>query len=190
MGVEQTFSFKRNPLILSALIAFSFISGYCQIAPEIENAPALQKSVMLEKNDFNSDNLLASEHRNTDASGFSFLDRNRFSMQQSYSLSYASGGAGSMSSGLYLNTLNYKLSNPLTLSVDLGFYTPISSTIPGARQNTLMSQGTGSSFVLPRVGLEYRPNDRFVMNLDLVNMQDAYKAYGSPYAQPFWNRLP
>jgi len=145
---------------------------------------------MLEKNDFDSQNLLAPEYRNSAASGISFLDRNRFSMQQSYSLSFASGGAGSTSSGLYLNTLSYRLANPLMLSVDLGFYTPISSTIPGTRQNTLMSQGAGSSFVVPRMGLEYRPNENFSMDLEFVNERDAYKAYGSPYAQPYWNRLP
>ncbi len=175
--------------LLTATLIFSAVLGYGQSAVDFENASSKQ-SVVMEKEDFNSENLLAPEHRAASSPGFSFLQKNRFSMQQSYSLSFASGGAGSMSSGLYLNTLNYRLSNPLTFSVDLGFYTPISSTIPGMRQNTLMSQGTGSSFVLPRMGLEYRPSDNFSMNLELYNGPDAWKAYGSPYSQPFWNRLP
>ena len=53
-----------------------------------------------------------------------------------------------------------------------------------------MAQGTGSSVILPRVGLEYRPNENFSMNLELLNGPDAWKAYGSSFSQPFWNRLP
>lgn len=175
--------------LIGILILSALFTATAQSSPEF-SSDSPKQSVVLDKADFNYENLLAPEHRST-VSSFSFLDRNRFSMQQSYSLSFMSGGAGSMSSGLYLNTLNYRLSNPLTFSVDLGFYTPISSTIPGMRQNTLMSQGgAGSSFVLPRMGLEYRPSENFSMNLELYNGPDAYKAFGSPYSQPFWNRLP
>lgn len=147
------------------------------------------RSVLVEKEDFNSSNLLAPEYRPT-SGGISFLQPNRFSMRQSYSMSFSSSSAGSLSSGLYLNTLSYRLSNPLTLSADLGFYTPISSTLPGMKQNTLMSQGTGSSVILPRLGLEYQPSENFSVNLEFYNGQDAWKAYGSPFPQFFQNRFP
>ncbi len=142
-------------------------------------------SILTEKEDFNSKSLYGNS-----SPSFSLRNSHRFSMQQSYSLSFMSSGAGSASSGLYLNTLSYRLANPLTLSADLGFYTPISSTLPGMRQNSLMSQGAGSSLVLPRVGLEYRPTENFSMNVELFNGPDAWKAYGSSFSQPFWNRFP
>jgi len=172
-----------NPLIrtfaisIAGVLFWGVLSGYGD------------PGILTSKADFDSKSLLAPKYRNS-GSGFSFLQPNRFSMQQSYSMSFSSSSAGSVSSGLYLNTLSYRLSNPLTLSADLGFYTPISSTISGMKQNTLMSQGTGSSVILPRFGLEYQPSENFSMNLEFFNARDAWKAYGSSFSQPFRNRLP
>lgn len=107
----------------------------------------------------------------------------RFSMRQSYSLSAMSGGGGSASSGLYLNTLSYQFSPLLTASVDVGFHTPLHSSLPGA------SQGAGAgagSIVVPRLGLEYRPTDRLSFNLEVVNGPDAWKAYGGPWSPHFF----
>ena len=77
---------------------------------------------------------MAPEDQSQSVSGFSLLNPNRFSMHQSYSMIFASGSAGSTSAGLYLNTLSYKLADPLTLSADVGFYTPLYGTgaFPGA----------------------------------------------------------
>ena len=176
----------RNGVFLGVATLLSNVcASAAETSPNFENAPAKPFSVLTDREDFNSKSLYGNS-----SSSFSFLQPKRFSMQQSYSVSFMSSGAGSASSGLYLNTLSYRLSNPLTLSADLGFYTPISSTLPGMRQNTLMSQGGGSSLVLPRVGLEYRPSENFSMNLELLNGPDAWKAYGSSFSQPFWNRFP
>lgn len=106
-------------------------------------------------------------------SSLSLAQPNRFSMHQSYSLTAMSTPQGSASSGLYLNTLSYQLAQPLSMFVDVGFYTPIHSSIPGMNA----SAGAGS-IVLPRMGLEYKPSDRLTMNLELVNGPDAWKAYG------------
>ena len=112
-------------------------------------------------------------------------------MRQSYSVAFSSGSQGSISSGVYLNTLSYKLANPLTLSMDLGFYSPFHSTVPGLRDQTMMSKGgVGTSLILPHIGLEYKPSDRFSLSLGLVNGADAWKAYGGPVHQPFWSRSP
>jgi hypothetical protein len=98
-------------------------------------------------------------------------------MEQSYSLSATSGPQGSSSSGLYLNTLNYRFTPLMTAFVDVGFHTPIHSSMPGLEQG-----GSAGSLVLPRMGLEYRPNDRLTFNLEMVNGADAYKAWGgTPY---------
>jgi len=173
---------QKNVFTGATTLLLGIFFGYAENATDL-NPSQKSFSVLTEKEDFNSKSLYGNS-----SSGFSFLQPNRFSMHQSYSVSFMSSGAGSASSGLYLNTLSYRLANPLTLSADLGFYTPISSTFPGSRQNTLISQGGGSSVVLPRVGLEYRPNENFSMNLEIFNGPDAWKAYG--FSQPFWNRFP
>jgi len=98
----------------------------------------------------------------------------RFFMNQSYSLSAMSGPQGSASSGLYLNTLNYRFTPLMTGFVDVGFHTPIHSSMPGLDQT---GNGLGS-VVLPRMGLEYRPSERLTFNFELVNGPDAYKAWG------------
>ncbi|HEX2612740.1 MAG TPA: hypothetical protein VHO02_04010 [Fibrobacteria bacterium] len=108
---------------------------------------------------------------------FSLAQPGRFSMHQSYSLTAMSSSQGSASSGLYLNTLSYQLAQPLVMFVDVGFYTPLHSTMPGMNS----SSGAGS-VVLPRMGLEYKPSERLTMNLELVNGPDAWKAYGGHWS--------
>lgn len=178
--MRQTLLFAATLQILSALAC-------AQMAPA-ENSGSSQSSVVVGNGDFDSRSLFTQQ---TASSSVSFLNPNRFSMHQSYSLGFASGRAGSTSSGVYLNTLSYKLASPLTLSMDMGFYTPIHSTIPGLRQNALSSPGAGTSMILPRVGLEYKPSDNFSLNLEIFNGQDAWKAYGgSPFSSSPWSRAP
>ncbi len=151
---------------------------------DLDPSTGSTSSVVVGNADFDSKNLLAPEYR-TATSGLSLVNPGRFSMHQSYSLSFASGGGGSASSGLYLNTLSYRLADPLVFSMDLGFFTPIYSTVQGATGKT---PGLGTSLVLPRMGLEYRPSENFTLSLDLVNAADAFKAYGGPAFQPFRSR--
>lgn len=109
-------------------------------------------------------------------------------MRQSYAVNFASGSFGSTSAGLYLNTLSYKLANPLTLSADVGFHTPLYSS-GGFSGGGFQDPRLGSSLVLPHVGLEYRPTKNTSFSLHLFNGRDAAKAYGSldPYLSP-WAR--
>ncbi len=114
---------------------------------------------------FNKNSLLTKDTQ----SSFSLMDPARFSMQQSYSTSMSYAGSGSYSYGLYLNRLSYQLSNPLSLSMDLGFYTPFSAS--GVYQNNLdQSQGMGS-FVIPKVRLDYKPNDKMSFSLQFINLK-------------------
>ena len=155
--------------------------------------PASIKTVLTEPQEFDRNTLLAPEFQSqSTVSGFSFLNPNRFSMHQSYSVNFASGSMGSSSAGLYLNTLSYKLADPLTLSADVGFYTPLYSSVgsAGSFARGIQDPRLGSSLVLPRVGLEYKPSKNTTLSLQLVNGQDAYKAYGAgmdPVLNP-WSR--
>jgi hypothetical protein len=129
-------------------------------------------TVLRDRSEFDSRSLLSG---GASVGGLSLSNPSRFSMQQSYSVSAMASGAGSMSSGLYLNTVSYRVSDPLVLSMDFGIHTPMHSSYPGFEGN---SGADASSFVLPRFGLEYRPNERFTLNLEVFNGPDAWKAYG------------
>lgn len=150
-----------------------------------EEAP---RTVLTQPGDFDRGTLMAPEWKDGNSvAGFSLLNPNRFSMHQSYSVNFASGSFGSTSSGLYLNTLSYRIADPLTLSADVGFYTPLySSSSMGFSKGGFQDPRLGSSFVMPHVGLEYKPTEHTSFSLHLFNGQDAYKAYGGdPFLSPF-----
>jgi hypothetical protein len=147
------------------------------------------ETVLTQPGEFDRATLMAPQWREGagSVSGFSLLNPNRFSMHQSYSVNFASGSFGSSSAGLYLNTVSYRLADPLTLSADVGFYTPLyASTSMGLSKGGLQDPRLGSSLVFPHVGLEYKPTDNTSISLHLFNGQDAYKAYGGdPFLSPF-----
>lgn len=96
------------------------------------------------------------------AGGFSLLDPSRFKMSQSYSLSYFSGSGYSGSLGFYSNTIEYRLSNPLTVRVGIGYlHQPLgSNSDSGARA------GLDNGRLLPSFSLLYRPSNRFQLLID------------------------
>ena len=146
------------------------------------------KTVLTQGGEFDRSSLMAPQWRDENSvSGFSLLNPNRFSMHQSYSVNFASGSFGTASAGLYLNTLSYRLADPLTLSADVGFYTPLyASPSMGLNRGGLQDPRLGSSLIFPHVGLEYKPTEHSSISLHLFNGQDAYKAYGGdPFLSPF-----
>lgn len=149
-----------------------------------------RQTLLTEPDGFNRGTLMSPEYRESSVSGFSFMNPNRFSMRQSYSVNFASGSMGSSSGGLYLNTLSYKLADPLTLSADVGFATPFYSSTGSLSKNGFQDPRQGSSFVLPHVGLEYRPSKSTTLSLHLINGQDAAKAYGTRPFGPFMDSWP
>jgi hypothetical protein len=182
------------PLLAAMALAATTLHADESAFTHSESEPV--KTLLSEPQEFDRGTLMAPEFQSRGTvSGFSFLNPNRFSMQQSYSMNFASGSYGSTSAGLYLNTLSYKLADPLTLSADVGFHTPLYSSGAFARgglsgKSGFQDPSQGSSLVLPRVGLEYRPSKNTTLSLQLLNGQDAYKAYGSsmdPFVSP-WSR--
>ena len=178
------------PPTVLALVCLSHAVAYgLDAASGFQPTPA--KTVLSEPQEFNRGSMLAPEYQpQNSVSGFSFLNPNRFSMHQSYSMNFASGSLGSTSAGLYLNTLSYKLADPLTLSADVGFYTPLYNSGGAFSRSGLQDPRASSSLVFPHVGLEYKPTDNTTFSLHLFNGRDAYKAYGSqlgPFESP-WAR--
>ncbi len=196
---RNTFLKSNLVLAFSGLLAFytvasaedgatpGFSSGSnAPAAFKSSTTPALNESntVLTQKQDFDRSQLLAPDYRpGNSVAGFSFLNPNRFSMRQSYSLNVSSGGMGTNSAGLYMNTLSYKLADPLTLSADVGFYTPLYSGNGALSMRGVQDPRQGSGLIFPHVGLEYKPTENTTFSLHLFNGQDAYKAYG--VAGPF-----
>lgn len=146
------------------------------------------KTILTEPGEFDRGSMMAPEWREGNSvSGFSLLNPNRFSMRQSYSVNFSSSSFGTASAGMYLNTLSYRLADPLTLSADVGFYTPLyASPSRGLSKGGFQDPRLGSSLIFPHVGLEYKPTEHSSISLHLFNGQDAYKAYGmDPFLSPF-----
>lgn len=83
-------------------------------------------------------------------------------MRQSVSMSYATNGERSVSQSMYVNEMSWRLSDPVTLFLDVGIVAP------------LWASGSGSAayreqtpVLVPRLGLEWRPSDRTLMLLSV-----------------------
>ena len=103
------------------------------------------------------------------------LDPAKFSMEQSYSVAFASSGAGSMNRGLYLNTMQYKFSDPLFAQVRIGYlHQPFGN--PNVR-----NQAGGTLFVQNAM-LQYKPSPNMTITLD-------YEQIPAPFFNPYyWSR--
>ncbi|HUU44331.1 MAG TPA: hypothetical protein VM118_01250 [Acidobacteriota bacterium] len=96
------------------------------------------------------------------AGGFSLLDPSRFKMSQSYTMSYFSGSGYSGSTGLYMNTIEYRLSEPLTVRVGLGYLHQPLGFLSNSGASSKLSEGR----LLPSFSLLYRPSNKFQLLID------------------------
>jgi len=106
-------------------------------------------------------NILKSQNSFQKPRGFLdyLLSSPKFSMSQSYSISYFSIGKQGFSQGLYLNTMNYRLSNPLLLQVRVGYLHPLFGNFGG------MNLTNGKLFV-QRAMLSYKPSNKMSFTID------------------------
>jgi hypothetical protein len=106
------------------------------------------------------------------------LNPNRFSMQQSYSLSYMSLSGHGFSNGVYLNTMSYQLADPLLVSFQWGMMNqPLGSFgVPSLYQN---------GFFVSGASVEYKPS----RNLSIgVQFNHNPRGFWSPqYGYPYYN---
>jgi hypothetical protein len=98
---------------------------------------------------------------------FSLLDPSRFKLYQSYSFSYFSSGNSSGSLGIYTTTLNYQISNPLSLTLSLNYlHQPLS--VFGRSDWGIKNS------VLPNFQLLYRPNNGFSFMMNVITCPSSY----------------
>lgn len=140
---------------------------FCMIAPLIQ----------VQASDINSgDKNLLGWGSNTKK--FSLLDPQRLKMYHSYTFSYFSNAKTSGSFGVYTTTLNYQLSNPLSLTLSLNYlHQPLSVF----HQDNLRIRNS----VLPNFQLYYRPSDNFSLWINILTFPPPYSS-GNRY--PWWER--
>ena len=100
--------------------------------------------------------------------GFSLLDPSRLKMSQSYTFSFFSSGKQSRTFGLYTNTLEYRISQPLLVRVGLAYlHQPLS----------VFNRGSQSlnGVLLPNFQLFYQPSKSFQLRIDVSSMPGWYE---------------
>lgn len=103
----------------------------------------------------------------SNSKSFSLLDPARLKLHHSYAFSYFSNGRTSGSLGIYTTTLNYQLSNPLSLTLSLNYlHQPLSVF----RRDAL----TVENRILPNFQLHYRPNNSFSLWINVLTLPPAY----------------
>jgi hypothetical protein len=102
------------------------------------------------------------------------LDPTRMHMSNSLSMGYVSGNGVSASRGLYMNTLDYQISRPLSVTTHLGYqFQP--------RGPAEMNPANNGSQFVGGADLNWRPTNNSVFRLSLYrNMapQNYYSPYG------------
>lgn len=108
------------------------------------------------------------------------LDPSRLSIQQSYQMSFMNIGGQGMSQGLYLNTISYQFSLPLSVSVQWGIaHQPFSSSL---KNGALLQDGP----FISAAQLRYQPKPNMLIQLDFRQNPWSYNPY-SYYDSP-WSR--
>jgi hypothetical protein len=105
------------------------------------------------------------------------IDPSRFKMTQSYSLSLFTMGGQTFNQGLYLNTMNYRIADPLTATLQVGYmHQPLGgSGLSGSSAGRLFVRGAS---------LEYKPSDGTQLVFD-------YQSMPAPSLSPYmrnWTR--
>lgn len=113
-----------------------------------------------------------------DIIGLLGLDPSKFSMSHSYSIAFGGGNGLSYNSGLYLNTMRYQISNPLSLHLQIGFqHQPFG--------NQVGNVSLDNQLFISRAGLEYKPTKNMGLYLEF-SQTPAYRYYNSPFQDPFY----
>jgi hypothetical protein len=100
----------------------------------------------------------------------------RFHMTHSVSMSYLSLGGRGAGMGMYTNSMELTIADPLRFSADVSYlFSPKGSSLFGGNQL--------STFFVQRAQLDYRPSDDVLISLQY--RQIPYDAYLNPYYSPY-----
>ena len=105
------------------------------------------------------------------------LKPEKFSMSHSYSVAFSSIGGRAYNSGLYLNTMRYNVSDPLTLYFQLGIqHQPFGNQIGDPSMN--------NQVFVSGAGVNFQPNDKFSLQLEFSQSPSSAYWHSSPFRDP------
>ncbi|MFA4838050.1 MAG: hypothetical protein WC703_01060 [Candidatus Neomarinimicrobiota bacterium] len=114
--------------------------------------------------------------------GLGFLDKSRFSMRQSYSLSFATFGKQSRSCGMgvYQNNFSYLFSDKLMMNGRVGFYhDPLKIGNTQLSQNLMDNISYGADII-------YRPKENVLLNFSFDRAPATYQYGYGPYSYRYF----
>jgi len=117
---------------------------------------------------------------NNSIQGLGFLDMSKLNMDHSFSMSVFSAGGGSLSQALYLNTMSYQISDPLSVAVQWGIRNVPHNSFGNNQifQNGLFFSGAQ---------IEYKPSDNFHMKFEVSRQPYQYYSRYRPWYDTFRN---
>ena len=114
----------------------------------------------------------------------SIFDPQRFSMHQTYSMSFMSGGGGSTGLSMFTNTFSYRASDNLFVSADVSaVYSPF-STFGDAFSKSL------NGIYLTNARLDWKLGDNTFLRVEYVGGPAAGYGYGYDPYNPFYQPTP
>ncbi len=109
------------------------------------------------------------------AAGILGLDPSRFHIYQSYQMSFFSLGNSGYTQGVYLNTMTYDFSIPLSVAVQWGIaHQPFTSS-----PSPFIKDG----LFLSRAQVRYQPIKNFLIQMDYIRNPYQYRSY------PYYNQM-
>ncbi|OQX92886.1 MAG: hypothetical protein B6D58_00670 [candidate division Zixibacteria bacterium 4484_95] len=115
----------------------------------------------------------------TSESSFSLLNPNRFHMSQSYSLWFTSSKSGSHSLAMYLNSIEYQVSDPLKIRVNLGYFHHPGMFLNG--NSDFLREGK----IFPSLSINWRPSKNFHFRFDYSQTPYFYSDDITGYYNPY-----
>ena len=114
---------------------------------------------------------------------FGFFNPSNFKMMHSYSFSHTTFGRTSFALGVYTNSMFYRISDPLTMEVDVSLtHSPFNSF---GRE----FQNQFNGIYISRAALNWRPTENTLINFEFRNLPNAFYLM-NPYYRfyPGWYR--
>lgn len=122
------------------------------------------------------------EYKNSNRTGILGLDLSKLEINHSYSMFFSTFGNNSFTQGMYLNTISYQFSMPLSMKLQWGVtHQPFGQGF----QNS----NIGNQFFISGAELRFEPKENMVFKLQFRQIP-AGAYYNSPYTRMNqWNQL-
>jgi hypothetical protein len=110
------------------------------------------------------------------------LDPSKLTTWRTYSFGVSAGTYGTTSAGLLIQHIQYQLSEPLTLYMEVGL---LHNPLGMAGLSNSGSQQ--ASLVIPAVDLVYRPRENMTVSFHYSQMPSSVQRYGYGFGTPWWS---